>query len=182
MPPSRGSLPAPWSDFLKEVDRLLFKPVELQCLGGFVLVTRYGFPRVTNDIDYLPTLAPAEQDHLLQIAGKGSSLHKRYHVYIQCAGGVTTLPESYEERLEDLFPEQFEKLQILALDPYDLVLSKLERNSPRDREDVKYLACTVPLNRDKLLARYREELRPYLTNEARYDLTIALWAEDYFRY
>lgn len=49
-----------------------------------------------------------------------------------------------------------------------------------DREDVKYLARTVPLNRDTLLACYREELRPYLSNEARHDLTIDLWVEDYF--
>lgn len=181
MPPGESSLPAPWSDFLKEVDRLLSKPVELQCLGGFVLITRYGFPRATNDIDYLPTLAPAEQQRLLEIAGKASSLHRRFHVYIQCVGGVTTLAENYEDRLEDIFPGQFKKLRILALDPYDLVLSKLERNSPKDREDVKYLARTVPLNRDTLLARYREELRPYLSNEARHDLTIELWVGDYFR-
>lgn len=181
MPPANSSLPAPWSDFLRELDRLLSKPVELQCVGGFVLVTRYDFPRVTNDIDYLPTLVPDEQHRLLEIAGQGSSLHKRFHVYIQCVGGVTSLPENYEDRLEDIFPHEFEKLRILALDPYDLALSKLERNSPKDREDVKYLVRTVPLNRDTLLARYRGELRPYLSNEARHDLTIDLWVEDYFK-
>lgn len=160
MPSGKSSLPAPWSDFLKEVDRLLSRPVELQCVGGFVLVMRYSFPRVTNDIDYLPTLAPAKQDRLLEIAGKGSSLHKQFHVYIQCIGGVTTLTENYEERLEDIFPYQFDKLRMLALDPYDLVLSKLERNGPRDREDVRYLARSVPLNRDTLLARYRRNCAP----------------------
>jgi hypothetical protein len=180
MPPANSALPAPWADFLKELDRLLSKPVQLQCVGGFVLVTRFGFPRATNDIDYLPTLAPDEQRRLLDIAGKGSSLHNRFHVYIQCVGGVTSLAENYEDRLEDMFPGQFEKLQICALDPYDLVLSKLERNSPKDREDVKYLARIVPLSADTLLARYREELRPYLSNEARHDLTIDLWVEDYF--
>jgi hypothetical protein len=180
MPLVNSSLPGPWADFLREVDRLLPNPVELQCLGGFVLVTRYGFPRATNDIDYLPTLPPDEQHRLLEIAGMGSSLHKRFHVYIQCVGGVTSLAENYEARLEDTFPGQFEKLRILALDPYDLVLSKLERNSPKDREDVKYLARIVSLSADKLLARYRKELRPYLSNEARHDLTIDLWVEDYF--
>src|SRR5260370_17334299 len=35
------------------------------------------------------------------------------------------------------FPKaQWRKLQLFALDPVDLALSKLERNSDRDREDV----------------------------------------------
>jgi hypothetical protein len=113
MPPVNSSLPAPWADFLQEVDRLLPNPVELQCLGGFVLVTRYGFPRATNDIDYLPTLPPDEQHRLLEIAGMGSSLHKRFHVYIQCVGGVTSLAENYEARL--LAKDEVLQRQIAAL-------------------------------------------------------------------
>jgi Nucleotidyltransferase of unknown function (DUF6036) len=112
----------------------LSKPVKLQCVGGFALVTRYGFLRVTNDIDYLPTLVPDEQHRLLETAGQGPSLHKRFHVYIQCVGGVTSFPENCEDRLEDIFPHEFEKLRILALDSYGLALSKLERNSPKDRD------------------------------------------------
>jgi len=41
-----------------------------------------------------------------------------------------------------VFPAAFQHLRLCALDPYDLALSKLERNIQRDREDVKYLART----------------------------------------
>jgi hypothetical protein len=51
---------------------------------------------------------------------------------------------------------------IVALEPHDLALSKLVRNSPIDRHDVRQLARAVPLNADILRARYRAELRPII--------------------
>ena len=65
----------------------------------------------------------------------------------------------------------------LALDPYDLALSKIERNSQRDRDDVKHLARTVPLDLKLLRERYERELRPDLGNAKREDLTLELWIE-----
>lgn len=56
----------------------------------------------------------------------------------------------------------------------------LERNLAVDREDVKYLARTVPLRPDLLEQRYQQELRPYLPNAARHDLTLRLWLEAAF--
>jgi hypothetical protein len=47
-----GRLPSPWREFLTELDGMLKEPLELHCIGGFVLVHFYGFPRTTGDIDY----------------------------------------------------------------------------------------------------------------------------------
>jgi hypothetical protein len=44
------------------------------------------------------------------------------------------------------FPGAFRNLRLFALDPYDLALAKLRRNSQRDREDVLYLSNAVPLD------------------------------------
>ena len=66
---------------------------------------------------------------------------------------------------------------LLALDPYDLALSKLERNIQRDRDDVKHLARTVPLDLEVLKERYQKELRWQLGNPEREDLTLRLWIE-----
>jgi hypothetical protein len=65
----------------------------------------------------------------------------------------------------------------LGLEAHDLALSKLERNSARDREDIKYLAGAAPLDLSVLQRRYQSELRPYLANRERHDLTIRLWME-----
>jgi hypothetical protein len=43
-----------------------------------------------------------------------------------------------------MFPGAYRNLHLMALDPYDLALSKLERNSQKDRDDVRFLALTVP--------------------------------------
>lgn len=110
------------------------------------------------------------------MAGQGSELHRKHKVYLQLVG-VATVPDDYEERLTEMFPGEFTHLHLMALDPYDLALSKLERNTERDRDDVKHLARTVPLDLDVLRKRYGKELRPYLGNPEREDLSLALWIE-----
>ncbi len=61
--------------------------------------------------------------------------------------------------------------------PYDLALSKLERNIQRDRDDVKHLAHAIPLDLKILKERYEKELRWQLGNPEREDLTLRLWTE-----
>lgn len=109
----------------------------------------------------------------------GSRLHRTHLVHLQQAG-IATVLEDYPERLAEMFPGEFTRLRLLALDPYGLALSKLERNLAVDREDVKYLARTVPLRPDVLERRYRQELRSYLPNAARHDLTLRMWPEALF--
>ena len=87
------------------------------------------------------------------------------------------VPEDYEERLTELFPKVFKHLRLFALDPYDLALSKLERNIQRDRDDVMHLARTVPFDLEVLQERYLKELRWQLGNPEREDLTLRLWIE-----
>jgi len=53
--------------------------------------------------------------------------HKIYLDYV----GVAKVPEDYEDRLTEMFPGAYRHLRICALDPYDLALSKLERNIQR---------------------------------------------------
>jgi hypothetical protein len=47
----------PWRSFLQELDGLLKGPVELRCLGGFVVTQQYGIGRETSDIDFLTGVA-----------------------------------------------------------------------------------------------------------------------------
>ena len=76
-----------------------------------------------------------------------------------------------------MFQGTFQHLRLMALDPYDLALTKLERNIERDRNDVRYLARTIPFELDLLRERYESEMRPYLGNPKREDLTLQLWIE-----
>jgi len=110
------------------------------------------------------------------LAGKGSQLHRQYGIYLDFVT-VATVPEDYDQRLTEMFPGEFRRLRLLALDPYDLALAKLERNIQRDRDDVKHLARTIPFDLDLLKDRYLKELRPLLGNPQREDLTLRLWIE-----
>jgi hypothetical protein len=87
----------------------------------------------------------------LELGMQGGPLHKKYKIYLDRVG-VAKVPENYnyEDRLTEIFPRTFKHLRLLALDPYDLALSKLERNIQRDRDDVKHLAKVVPLDLEVL--------------------------------
>jgi len=169
-------LPGAWDAFLQEFDALLTAPVWLHCLGGFVLTAVYGMPRPTGDLDCIAIMARQEPSEILALAGQGSPLHRKHHLHLQYVT-VADVPENYESRLKAVLPRRFLRLHLLVLDPYDLLLSKLTRNSPVDREDVKFLMRRAPLDPKVLQERYRRELRPYLSNEARHDLTLALWLD-----
>ncbi len=80
------------------------------------------------------------------LAGINSPLHRKHRVYLQLVTVLEAFPEDYEERLTEMFPGAFSNLRLFALDPYDLALTKLGRNSQRDREDVLHLARVVPLD------------------------------------
>ena len=174
MPPDRP--PEPWHSFFAAIDRTLDQPVALHCLGGFAIAMLYGLPRPTVDVDCL-TVIPVEKIAPLQsLAGEGSTLHRQFGVYMQHVG-IVTVPENYNDRVIGIFPAAFRRLLLLGLEAHDLALSKLERNSARDREDIKYLARAAPLDLSVLESRYRSELRPYLVQPEKHDLTIRLWIE-----
>jgi hypothetical protein len=168
--------PEPWRSFLKELDQRATEETRVDCMGGFVVTVLYGFSRETSDLDVL-LIAPQEQAASLVAVGiQGGNLHKKYKVYLDYVG-VGKVPENYEERLTELFAGEFKRLRICALDPYDLALSKLERNIQRDRDDVKHLARSIPLDLKILKERYDKELRWQLGNPKREDLTLKLWIE-----
>ncbi len=175
MPPKHNEgLLSPWSEFFGELDALLPEPIQLHCIGGFVVRFRFGLARPTGDIDYVSAVPSNRIRDLQALAGPGSALAKKHKIYLQHVA-VNAMPEDYEGRLEEMFPRHFERLRIYATDPYDLILSKLERNSPKDREDVEYLAKTLHLDPKVLSHRYQRELRSNLSNQSRHDQTFELW-------
>lgn len=171
-------IPEPWHSFIAALDETASSEVHLHCAGGFVVTQVYGLARPTADMDVL-LIAPADQaEELVKQGGKGSELHKKYRVYLDYVT-IASCPCDYDERLIEMFPGTYKHLRLYAFDPYDLALTKLSRNIERDREDVKYLARTVPFDLDVLRQRYQLEWRPYsvVGDPKRHDLTLALWIE-----
>ena len=154
---------------------MLTEPLELHCIGGFVLTFFYGLPRTTGDIDCY-TAVPADLN-FDAMAGQGSPLHQKYKVWLHRVA-IANLPEDYATRLAEMAPGQFERLRIRVPDPYDCILSKIERASPKDREDADYLFRSQSLDSEVLRQRYENELRHNLIgNVDWHDKTLELCIE-----
>jgi len=168
-------IPEPWKSFLSEIDSQVQDTVEFHCLGGFVLKMLYDLPRPTSDVDVIE-LVPTASTFLLELAGEFSPMRKKYNVYLDSVT-IAPYPYEYESRLQVMFPGAFQNLRLFALDPYDIVLSKIERNIQRDRDDVKYLAGKLNMDMDLLRMRFEQELKPNLGNPERESNTLRLWIE-----
>lgn len=170
------TIPEPWRSFFHEIDEFLEEATALEILGGFIVTQVYGAARSTADIDVVSITPKKLSRALLEIAGEGSPLHQKHNVYLDSAR-IAPLPENYEDRLSEIAAGTFINLRLLALDPYDVALAKIERNIQRDRDDVRFLARAVPFDLEILKERYASELRPILGNPEREDLTLKLWID-----
>jgi len=171
-------LPPPWPKFLSELDERLSTPIELHCVGGFVATVVFGIPRSTADLDYLTAIGSAEE--IESLAGPESRLAKKHKVSVHRVGGISDYPEDYGERLVPL-ELGLNKLHLKILEPYDLLLSKLTRNSPKDREDVKAIARKLGLSFAELLGRFEKEMKPWLPNVDRHQNTLTKVWREYFQ-
>lgn len=180
MPRSAGAdrPPEPWRSFLIALDGRLEKTVDLHCIGGFAITMQFGLSRATSDIDVLTAIPRRELASLQEIAGQGSELHRRFKVFLQPVT-IVTYPEDYERRLIRMWPRfGLAHLRLSALEAHDLALTKLERNSDVDRQDILALAGAGLIHAETLRDRYQREFRPNLvSNVEKHDLTIELWIE-----
>lgn len=167
----------PWHAFLNDLDAQLTETVDLHCAGGFAVSQCYGIGRETADLDVLSVIPRNLSGHLLKLAGYESLLHKRHRVYFQRVE-VANFPDSYSSRLITVFPA-YQKLQLWVLEAHDLALTKLERSSDKDLQDILHLANRGYLKKDILIERYRAEMRPYLSGRTPgwHDTTLEMWIE-----
>jgi hypothetical protein len=99
------SLPEPGA-FLGEVDAALDAPVNVICIGGFVLAAKFGLPRPTADVDFVEAVPGDGGRRLLALAGRGTELAKRHGLYFQHVG-IWDLPDDHRDRLVQLAPNRF---------------------------------------------------------------------------
>lgn len=173
MPPE---IPRPWNEFLRDLDHAVSAPAEAVALGGFVMSVQYGMPRATGDIDLLFVSSDRVRDELLTAGGRGSPLHRKHRLYVDYVV-LTVEPADCRNRAIEMFPDSLVSLRLLCLDPYDLALTKLDRNSPKDRSDFQYLAHAVPLDFSLLRDRFETDVASYVWEAPANKLrqTLDLW-------
>jgi len=173
--PHFSQAPEPWKSFLGELDREATAETRLDCMGGFVATLLYGLPRRPPTSTFCSSLRESNAQRCWNLASGRRASQKVQSVpgLRGCGQGARGLRRAAHRNV----PGVYKHLRICALDPYDLALSKLERNIQRDRDDVKHLAQSVPLDLKILKDRYEKELRWQLGNSEREDLTLKLWTE-----
>jgi hypothetical protein len=174
-----AKIPEPWLSFLREVDSRLEHRISVHCLGAFPLMVNWGLPRATGDVDFIYIDPAGANSELLAIAGEDSDLATRFHLKFHRVD-IAEYPQDYESRLIDLTPVGLKKIRLLALEVHDVVLAKLARNMPRDREDVRYLVSKGALNPAVLRQRFDDEVRPYAQIEERSAAVLDLWLDEFF--
>jgi hypothetical protein len=169
--------PSPWREFLQALDAKVTEPCLLPCFGGFAVTLAYGISRLTFDIDVLDIAPPHAAKILMREGGKGSPLAIEHKVYLDFVG-IANLPYEYESRLRPMYEGAFQHLHLLVMDPYDVALAKLKRDSDKDFQDMLQLAEKIPFDLDLFEKRYKEELRDNTTGRPEdNDIIFCRWKE-----
>ena len=169
--------PSPWKEFLQALDAKVTEPCRLPCFDGFAVTLAYGISRLTFDIDVLDVAPHSAVAALMREGGKGSPLAIEHKVHLDFVG-IANPPYEYESRLRPMYEGAFQHLHLFVMDPYDVALTKLKRDSDKDFQDMLQLAERIPFDLDVFEKRYREELRDNTTGtpEAN-DLTFSRWKQ-----
>lgn len=154
--------PSPWREFLQSLDAKMSEMCILPCFGGFAVTLAYGISRSTSDIDVLNVTPRKAVEVLLRAGGKGSPLALQHKIFLDFVG-VANPPYEYESRLRPMYEGAFAHLRLMVMDPYDVALTKLKRDSDIDFQDVLALAEKIPFDIDLFEKRYLDELRDNTT-------------------
>lgn len=174
--------PSPWKEFLQDLDAVVTEACKLPCIGGFVVTLEYGISRLTSDIDVLDVAPPGMAGVLMKEGGLGSPLAIKHKVYLDIVG-IANAPYDYDSRLRPMSPGAFQNIHLMVMDPYDVALTKLKRDSDKDFQDVLQLAEKVPFDLDLFEKRYKEELRDNTTGKPEdNDRTFNRWTEAILEY
>lgn len=116
--------PEPWASFLAALDAVVGTPVEIHCLGGFMVEHTYRIQRdtPTEDLDFLSAIdiAHSAPINIESLAGKGTAFHRQHKMYVQYVG-ISTPPCDYQQRLVAVYPQvQWKNLRLFGLEAHDL--------------------------------------------------------------
>ncbi len=156
------------SDFFIEIDRSWAWPqpdrIPLQVIGSSALLLQTDYQRGTSDGDVLESreVTPETKARLLELAGKGTVLHKRRTLYLQfVVSGLPLLPHVPLFHKLDALNASLRHFEIHVLDVVDVVVSKLRPFRSSDQGDIQAMVECGLVPHDRLVARFRDAVDEY---------------------
>lgn len=155
------------------------EPILLSIIGSTALFLQTNYIRGTKDTDILEVseLPKEVWEQLRLIGGKDSDLAKAYRFYIDLVGpGLPFLPPRPLFHLVETLNSKLKFFRFQALDPVDVVVSKLKTFRPSDLDDIRAMADRHLINPARLVERFEcakehwlmgsraHELRDYIKN------------------
>lgn len=146
------------TDFFQDLDKEWgpsSKKIHLRIIGSGALMLQTNYVRRTKDADALETAElGAIQDRIYSLAGKGSPLFQKHHVYFEIVSTSLPLlpPNPVFHPIAIL--SGLSSFQVSALNITDVAVSKLRRFNGTDQDDIRAMILEGLLKRDQLVERF----------------------------
>lgn len=139
--------------FLQQLGRTFRKPGRLYLVGGAALVHAGVRPGFTQDID-IQVGEANEGDLIIGI----QRLIQQMQINIEFASPKDFIPLPSQWETHAQYVGRYGQIEVFYFDFYSIALSKIERGTTRDIEDVKLLVAQQRIVLDELDAAYQEVL------------------------
>jgi hypothetical protein len=161
----RDELRAEVLEFLARLDEHLEvpEPIDVYIGGGAAVLLAYEGQLATVDVDFIGQKAGVLLE-LSELAKKNSAIHESTHLYLDIVPpGLFPSDFGWKNRTLVLDLPKLNKMRVRVLEIHDLIISKLKRFAPKDRQDIRALCETHDVDIATLRARYRgaRQLRDY---------------------
>ena len=148
--------------FFEELDASWRWDLEEKCrldiIGSAALMLQTQYTRGTKDSDILETatLSGNTRQHLEELAGPGTDLHKRHRLYLDIvSSGLPFLPQAPRWQELSTLNAKLRLFHLRALDIVDVAVSKLKRFNANDVSDIDAMIEQGLIPHHKLIERYK---------------------------
>ena len=161
-------------EFLEEVDKILEKKIELIAVGGTAM-TLLNLKSSTIDLDFE---IKGKEYHSLQKVLKILNPGFKIDIFIDGLIFSQQLPEDFRKTTIPIH-STFKNIQLSALHPLDIVVTKIGRLNARDQEDIQ--TCIKKFKLTSKQIQKRAEKVEYTGNPEHYQYNIQYALKEFFK-
>ncbi|MDO8538612.1 MAG: DUF6036 family nucleotidyltransferase [archaeon] len=160
-------------DFLEEIDKELDFRIELIAVGGTAM-TLLNLKPSTIDVDFDLSF---EHKKLFQSALKKIPHGFKLDLFSNGLIFSQQLPEDYKKKIIPI-KAKFKNIELFALHPLDIVVSKIGRLNERDEEDIRDCIKKFKITKNQVMKRAKQV--DYIGREQNYQINLKFALKEFF--
>lgn len=168
-------------DLIEKLGKFSGMPIDIYAVGGTAL-TLLGLKDSTRDVDLnigsekgyeeVKRIFAALNFERISENGWGSDAGFRIDLFKEGYIFSTQLSDDYKKISKEI--RNFGKIRLLAISPYDIIITKLARMDGRDSDDIRTIFEKGSIDVIKLAGRFIETMENSLSSEARGNMLLLL--------